>query len=108
MHASKYQLVAEDLLDYFSRIKDLGETLARHSERFTSLSDDIDEIQTLDYKLVLPSDLAAQQVQAQNEKELEEILFVRPIALFQTRLSFSCLNELWLCSPSPGRRRGSS
>ncbi|XP_075954694.1 uncharacterized protein LOC142956831 [Anarhichas minor] len=78
MHTASFQLKQEDLLDYFNRIRKLGEVLEQHVPEFKSLSKDIDEIQNLDCRLMLPDDMAAQKIQAdkiQDEKHLEDILF---------------------------------
>ncbi|XP_059201372.1 caspase-8-like [Centropristis striata] len=73
-HAPKYQLEQEDLHNFLIRIRDLGETLARHDPEFTSMSEDIDQIQSLEYKLDLPENMAAdiEALKAQYEKELND------------------------------------
>ncbi|XP_068557655.1 uncharacterized protein [Cebidichthys violaceus] len=75
MHAARFQLKQEDLLDYLNRTRKLGEMLEKHVPELKSLSKDIDEIQSLDYRLILLDDLEAQKIQAQDEKELEDIRF---------------------------------
>ncbi|XP_054452139.1 caspase-8-like isoform X2 [Anoplopoma fimbria] len=75
MHAARFQLNQEDLLDYFNRIRKLGEVLEKHVPEFKSLSEDINEIQSLDCKLILPDDVAAQNILDKDEKDLEDRLF---------------------------------
>ncbi|XP_074506405.1 uncharacterized protein CXorf38 homolog [Sebastes fasciatus] len=105
MHAPRYQLEQKDLQDYFNQIRELGEKLARHDPKFKSLSEDIDEMLNLDYRLILPDDIAAQEnLKSQREKDLEDLLYVRhtkltlKFALFWNMLSFfNHANSIYIC-----------
>ncbi|XP_070775563.1 uncharacterized protein CXorf38 homolog [Enoplosus armatus] len=71
MHSSSLQLKTEDMHRYFHLIRALGDALAKHDTAFITLSQDIDEIQNLDFRLMLPAD----KILRQRGKELEDMLF---------------------------------
>ncbi|XP_037642651.1 uncharacterized protein LOC119498157 [Sebastes umbrosus] len=91
MHAPRNQLEQKDLHDYFNRIRELGEVLARHDPKFKNLSEDIDQIQNLNFRLILLDDIEAQKNRAQDEKELEDILFALAAECQLTRMELEKL-----------------